>query len=110
MPLLVDPYTQTHVFSSQYTPKDSLVFGGNFLHSWNIATREQLAGHRSSEFELTSLLAAELRVRDLEIATKVPKKFRFPYFRRYVDCCQRTFSPSLNFHTADYAGMWQKKR
>lgn len=45
-----------------YTPTDSLVFGGNFLHSWNIAT--------------------QLRVRDLEIATRVPKKFRFPFFRK----------------------------
>ncbi|KAF8320033.1 Clavaminate synthase-like protein [Clavulina sp. PMI_390] len=45
-----------------YTPKDSLVFGGNFLHSWNIAT--------------------QLRIRALEIATKVPKKFRFPFFRK----------------------------
>ncbi|KAF8344340.1 uncharacterized protein EI90DRAFT_3029329 [Cantharellus anzutake] len=45
-----------------YTPTDSLVFGGNFLHSWNIAT--------------------QLRVRQLELATKVPKKFRFPMFRK----------------------------
>lgn len=45
-----------------YTPVDSLVFGGNFLHSWNVAT--------------------QLRVRDIEIATHVPKKFRFPLFSR----------------------------
>jgi hypothetical protein len=44
----------------QYTPADSLVFGGNFLHSLNIATQLEL--HR------------------IEIATKVPKKFRFPMF------------------------------
>ncbi|KAI0075787.1 Clavaminate synthase-like protein [Panus rudis PR-1116 ss-1] len=45
-----------------YTPKDTLVFGGNFLHSYNVAT--------------------QLRVREIEIATHVPKKFRFPYFTR----------------------------
>ncbi|KAG8701282.1 JmjC domain-containing histone demethylation protein 1 [Ceratobasidium sp. 394] len=45
-----------------YTPTDSLVFGGNFLHSYNIAT--------------------QLRVRDIEIATRVPKKFRFPFFTK----------------------------
>jgi hypothetical protein len=46
--------------NSQYTPTDSLVFGGNFLHSLNIGTQLEL--HR------------------IEIATKVPKKFRFPMF------------------------------
>lgn len=43
-----------------YTPTDALVIGGNFLHSYNIAT--------------------QLRVYQIELATKVPKKFRFPYF------------------------------
>ncbi|KAI0653207.1 hypothetical protein C8Q70DRAFT_1037857 [Cubamyces menziesii] len=43
-----------------YTPVDTLVFGGNFLHSYNVPT--------------------QLRVRDIEIATHVPKKFRFPFF------------------------------
>ncbi|KIP03676.1 hypothetical protein PHLGIDRAFT_110576 [Phlebiopsis gigantea 11061_1 CR5-6] len=43
-----------------YTPSDTLVFGGNFLHSYNVAT--------------------QLRVREIEISTHVPKKFRFPFF------------------------------
>ncbi|RPD65805.1 Clavaminate synthase-like protein [Lentinus tigrinus ALCF2SS1-7] len=43
-----------------YTPVDTLVFGGNFLHSYNVPT--------------------QLRVREIELATHVPKKFRFPYF------------------------------
>ncbi|KIJ43994.1 hypothetical protein M422DRAFT_168927, partial [Sphaerobolus stellatus SS14] len=47
-----------------HTPIDSIVFGGNFLHSWNVAT--------------------QLRVRDIEISTHVPKKFRFPLFTKYV--------------------------
>ncbi|KIM31038.1 hypothetical protein M408DRAFT_327932 [Serendipita vermifera MAFF 305830] len=45
-----------------YTPGDTLVFGGNFLHSLNMKT--------------------QLRVRDIEIRTKVPKKFRFPLFTK----------------------------
>ncbi|KAH8110283.1 Clavaminate synthase-like protein [Phellopilus nigrolimitatus] len=45
-----------------YTPVDTLVFGGNFLHSYNIAT--------------------QLRVREIENTTRVPKKFQFPYFTK----------------------------
>ncbi|KAI0273867.1 jumonji protein [Gloeopeniophorella convolvens] len=45
-----------------YTPQDAVVFGGNFLHSYNVAL--------------------QLRVRNIEIATRVPKKFRFPLFTR----------------------------
>ncbi|KAI0646748.1 Clavaminate synthase-like protein [Trametes meyenii] len=49
-----------------YTPADTLVFGGNFLHSYNVPT--------------------QIRVREIEIATHVPKKFRFPHFSRRVLC------------------------
>ncbi|KAF8163101.1 jumonji superfamily protein [Crassisporium funariophilum] len=45
-----------------YTPVDTLVFGGNFLHSYAVET--------------------QIRVRNIEIATQVPKKFRFPMFSR----------------------------
>ncbi|EJF62505.1 Clavaminate synthase-like protein [Dichomitus squalens LYAD-421 SS1] len=45
-----------------YTPKDTLVFGGNFLHSYNVPM--------------------QLKIREIEIATHVPKKFRFPYFTK----------------------------
>ncbi|CDH58254.1 clavaminate synthase-like protein [Lichtheimia corymbifera JMRC:FSU:9682] len=45
-----------------YTPEDSLVIGGNFLHAMNIG--------------------AQLRVYDVEDATKVPAKFRFPFYKR----------------------------
>ncbi|KAF9456493.1 jumonji superfamily protein [Collybia nuda] len=45
-----------------YTPVDTLVFGGNFLHSYNVET--------------------QFRVRSIEIATQVPKKFRFPMFSK----------------------------
>lgn len=45
-----------------YTPCDTLVVGGNFLHDWNIPT--------------------QLKLVEVEIATKVPQKFRFPHFVR----------------------------
>ncbi|KAF9496072.1 Clavaminate synthase-like protein [Pleurotus eryngii] len=45
-----------------HTPMDTLVFGGNFLHSYNVST--------------------QLRVRNIEITTGVPKKFRFPMFAK----------------------------
>ncbi|GAA5871428.1 hypothetical protein JCM16303_000751 [Sporobolomyces ruberrimus] len=43
-----------------YTPSDSIVIGGNFLHSLSIPT--------------------QLRIYEIELATKVPKKFRYPHF------------------------------
>ncbi|GAA6059125.1 hypothetical protein JCM10212_003872 [Sporobolomyces blumeae] len=43
-----------------YTPADSIVIGGNFLHSLDIPT--------------------QLRIYEIELATKVPKKFRYPHF------------------------------
>ncbi|KAH8108208.1 jumonji protein [Cristinia sonorae] len=45
-----------------YTPEDTVVFGGNFLHSFNVAT--------------------QLRVREIEISTHVPKRFRYPHFTK----------------------------
>ncbi|KAL5529550.1 hypothetical protein ACEPAG_5535 [Sanghuangporus baumii] len=45
-----------------YTPMDTIVFGGNFLHSYNVAT--------------------QLHVREIENSTRVPKKFQFPFFTR----------------------------
>ncbi|KAK3599372.1 hypothetical protein CHS0354_036378 [Potamilus streckersoni] len=57
-----------------YTPKDSLVFGGNFLHSFNIDQ--------------------QLSVSAIEDITHVPGKFRYPFYteiswyvlERYVHC------------------------
>ncbi|ELT93702.1 hypothetical protein CAPTEDRAFT_226024 [Capitella teleta] len=43
-----------------YTPDDSLVFGGNFLHTFNAQM--------------------QIRVWDVENTTHVPGKFRYPYF------------------------------
>lgn len=43
-----------------YTPTDSLVFGGNFLHSFGILK--------------------QLKIALVEDATKVPQKFRYPFF------------------------------
>ncbi|KAL4224329.1 Lysine-specific demethylase 2A [Mactra antiquata] len=43
-----------------YTPKDSLVFGGNFLHSFNMVNQLKVAG--------------------IEDKTHVPMKFRYPFY------------------------------
>ncbi|XP_055635307.1 jmjC domain-containing histone demethylation protein 1 isoform X2 [Toxorhynchites rutilus septentrionalis] len=43
-----------------YTPTDSLVFGGNFLHSFGIVK--------------------QLKIAQVEDNTKVPQKFRYPFF------------------------------
>ncbi|XP_075146747.1 lysine demethylase 2 [Haematobia irritans] len=43
-----------------YTPTDSLVFGGNFLHSFGIVK--------------------QLKTAQVEDSTKVPQKFRYPFF------------------------------
>ena len=57
-----------------YTPEDSLVFGGNFIHSFAVEK--------------------QLQVAHIEEVTRVPQKFRFPFFTemlwymldRYVHC------------------------
>lgn len=57
-----------------YTPQDSIVFGGNFLHSFSIEK--------------------QLQVAHIEEVTRVPTKFRFPFFTemlwyaldRYIHC------------------------
>jgi lysine-specific demethylase PHF8 len=46
-----------------YTPNDSLVFGGNFLHSYGIPL--------------------QLRIYDMEVRLKTPEKFRFPAFETF---------------------------
>lgn len=45
-----------------YTPEDAIVIGGNFLHSLNVKT--------------------QLKVYEIEEATDVPLKFRFPYYKK----------------------------
>uniref|UniRef100_A0A8C5Q0D5 [histone H3]-dimethyl-L-lysine(36) demethylase n=1 Tax=Leptobrachium leishanense TaxID=445787 RepID=A0A8C5Q0D5_9ANUR len=60
-----------------YTPQDTLVFGGNFLHSFNIPM--------------------QLRIYNSEDRTRVPTKFRYPFYyemcwyvlERYVYCMTR---------------------
>ena len=45
-----------------YTPEDSVVLGGNFLHGFNIPI--------------------QLQISEIEERTRVPQRFRFPYFRK----------------------------
>ncbi|KAF8964078.1 JmjC domain-containing histone demethylation protein 1 [Flammula alnicola] len=63
-----------------YTPIDTLVFGGNFLHSYDVATRTCAEYYHSQSFPIDPF--PELRVREIEIATQVPKKFTFPMFTK----------------------------
>uniref|UniRef100_A0A8C2FEP9 Lysine-specific demethylase 2B n=1 Tax=Cyprinus carpio TaxID=7962 RepID=A0A8C2FEP9_CYPCA len=68
-----------------YTPEDTLVFGGNILHSFNIPM--------------------QLTVYEIENRTKVHSKFRYPFFyemcwyvlERYVNCLTRRSHLSLEF-------------
>lgn len=96
-----------------YTPMDSIVFGGNFLHSYNVDTREF---PRSLDSPLNSIATdsffsssgGELRLRQIEIDTKVPQRFRFPMFDRYVKFPLRVFAiqPMMIFdYLSDCAGM-----
>uniref|UniRef100_A0A8C5BM19 [histone H3]-dimethyl-L-lysine(36) demethylase n=1 Tax=Gadus morhua TaxID=8049 RepID=A0A8C5BM19_GADMO len=61
-----------------YTPEDTLVFGGNFLHSFNIPM--------------------QLNIYSIEDRTRVPAKFRYPFYfemcwyvlERYLYCMTST--------------------
>jgi hypothetical protein len=63
-----------------FTPIDSIVIGGNFLHGFNID--------------------GQLTINDIEAATNVPNKFRFPHYEQmqwyaaqsYFDRIQRGYS------------------
>lgn len=45
-----------------FTPADSIVIGGNFLHGFDIA--------------------GQFAINDIETKTKVPQKYRFPSFSK----------------------------
>uniref|UniRef100_A0AAQ4NXT8 [histone H3]-dimethyl-L-lysine(36) demethylase n=1 Tax=Gasterosteus aculeatus aculeatus TaxID=481459 RepID=A0AAQ4NXT8_GASAC len=72
-----------------YTPTDSMVFGGNFLHSFNIPM--------------------QLNICNIEDRTRVPLKFRYPFYyemcwyvlERYVFSMTKTsyLTPEFQKHT-----------
>lgn len=62
---------------------NSIVFGGNFVHSYDIPTRENPCDYGVTP---TAADPSELRLRQIEIDTKVPQRFRFPFFDRSVKC------------------------
>uniref|UniRef100_A0A8C6TSH5 [histone H3]-dimethyl-L-lysine(36) demethylase n=1 Tax=Neogobius melanostomus TaxID=47308 RepID=A0A8C6TSH5_9GOBI len=72
-----------------YTPMDSMVFGGNFLHSFNIPM--------------------QLNISNIEDRTRVPGKFRFPFYyemgwyvmERYVFSLTKTsyLTPEFQKHS-----------
>ncbi|XP_074640784.1 lysine-specific demethylase 2B-like isoform X2 [Tubulanus polymorphus] len=72
-----------------YTPKDSLVFGGNFLHTYNVAKQLQIA--------------------EIEDKTHVPQKFRYPFYpeiswyvlERYIYCLTGRHHRRVNEEKSD---------
>uniref|UniRef100_A0A674MIN8 [histone H3]-dimethyl-L-lysine(36) demethylase n=1 Tax=Takifugu rubripes TaxID=31033 RepID=A0A674MIN8_TAKRU len=76
-----------------YTPVDSMVFGGNFLHSFNIPT--------------------QLNICNIEDRTRVPTKFRYPFYyemcwyvlERYVFSLTKTsyLTPEFQKHSLGIA-------
>ncbi|XP_061106600.1 lysine-specific demethylase 2A isoform X2 [Conger conger] len=72
-----------------YTPVDTLVFGGNFLHSFNIPM--------------------QLHINNIEDRTRVPAKFRYPFYyetcwyvlERYLYCLTNTshLTPEFQKHS-----------
>uniref|UniRef100_A0A671MSP6 [histone H3]-dimethyl-L-lysine(36) demethylase n=1 Tax=Sinocyclocheilus anshuiensis TaxID=1608454 RepID=A0A671MSP6_9TELE len=72
-----------------YTPMDTLVFGGNFLHSFNIPM--------------------QLYIYNIEDRTRVPTKFRYPFYfemcwyvlERYLYCLTNTshLTPEFQKHS-----------
>uniref|UniRef100_A0A8C7F254 Lysine-specific demethylase 2B n=1 Tax=Oncorhynchus kisutch TaxID=8019 RepID=A0A8C7F254_ONCKI len=69
-----------------YTPEDTLVFGGNILHSFNIPM--------------------QLSIYEIENRTKVQSKFRYPFYNemcwyvleRYVHCLTKRSHLAPEFH------------
>ncbi|KAL0076153.1 hypothetical protein J3Q64DRAFT_1642978 [Phycomyces blakesleeanus] len=66
-----------------YTPEDAIVIGGNFLHGINITT--------------------QLKIYEIEDATNVPQKFRFPFYKRINWYAAHNYNKTLQ-------GKFYKKR
>uniref|UniRef100_A0A915PB71 JmjC domain-containing protein n=1 Tax=Meloidogyne floridensis TaxID=298350 RepID=A0A915PB71_9BILA len=60
---------------SVYTPEDSIVFGGNFLHSLNVDL--------------------QLRVYDMELAVETDERFKFPFFELCNIYAAKSFAESI---------------
>ncbi|XP_065193719.1 uncharacterized protein LOC135824903 isoform X1 [Sycon ciliatum] len=60
------------------------VFGGNFLHSFNIS--------------------GQLAVADIEETTKVPQKFRFPFFTQLMWYALDKYAHSLRYYLEQFHG------
>uniref|UniRef100_A0A8C9QWN0 [histone H3]-dimethyl-L-lysine(36) demethylase n=1 Tax=Scleropages formosus TaxID=113540 RepID=A0A8C9QWN0_SCLFO len=79
-----------------YTPMDTIVFGGNFLHSFNIPM--------------------QLHIYNIEDRTRVPAKFRYPFYyemcwyvlERYLYCLTNTshLTPEFQKHSLGIVIQW----
>jgi F-box/leucine-rich repeat protein 10/11 len=61
-----------------FTPEDAIVIGGNFLHTFNVTI--------------------QLKVHEIEEATDVPMKFRFPFYKK------------INWYALAKYGQWLKAK
>lgn len=72
---------------SQFTPEDSLVYGGNFVHTLAIPMRESSLECKllqASLIELSSSIFAELKVCEIEVSHNEQEEHRFPSFMMCV--------------------------
>lgn len=77
-PLTIVRFIPTGWIHAVYTNEDAIVIGGNFLHTFNVAT--------------------QLRVYQIEQATEVPIKFRFPYYTH------------INWYALEAFDLWLKEK
>ncbi|KAK3535409.1 hypothetical protein QTP70_016777 [Hemibagrus guttatus] len=78
-----------------YTPEDTLVFGGNFLHSFNIPMQLNIYNVEDrTRKPYLALRAFSLITQNVAMDRKVPAKFRYPFYyemcwyvlERYLYC------------------------
>lgn len=77
-----------------YTPVDSLVFGGNFLHGFNIEGQLAIA-------ELERRLRVRLAQGVRPHIGQVPDQYKFPFFERIMWYAANKFQHSLQVDHAN---------
>lgn len=103
-----------------YTPVDSMVFGGNFLHSFNIPMQLNICNIEdrtrvrmetfTSFIQLNSCFSVFFLIHNVFLCSlKVPVKFRYPFYyemcwyvlERYVYCLTKTsyLTPEFQKHS-----------
>ncbi|CAK5122509.1 unnamed protein product [Meloidogyne enterolobii] len=73
---------------SVYTPEDSIVFGGNFLHSLNVDLQ-------LSQSPQINFVFHQFRVYDIELAVETDERFKFPFFELCNIYAAKSFAESI---------------